>query len=231
MALMTDTSDEMRTNQWFSALPAEEQEALIRSSELMTLGPGEYLFHRGDAPCAFYGIKSGRLKATTVREDGKEAILAVIEPGNWFGQTSLTSRQPRARDVIALERSTLLVVKAAAFEELMQRSHAFVRAIAELQSLHINWLYRMVEDATLHSTRARIARRLLSLASGDVTLAPQCRQDVSLSQDTLAMMLGITRQTLSLELKAMAEKGAITLRYGRIEILSKDILSSFQDYQ
>jgi CRP/FNR family transcriptional regulator, cyclic AMP receptor protein len=230
MALLTDTSDEMRTNQWFSTLPSEEQKALIGSSELTTLGPGEYLFHRGDAPIAFYGIRSGRLKASTVREDGKEAILAVIEPGNWFGQTSLTSRQPRPRDVVALDRSTLFVVKASAFEELMHR-HAFVRAIADLQSLHMNWLYRMVEDATLHSTRARIARRLLSLASGDVTPAPQCRQDVSLSQDTLAMMLGITRQTLSLELKAMAEKGAITLRYGRIEILSNDILSSFQDYQ
>ena len=129
---------------------------------------------------------------------------------------------------MALDRATLLVVRAAAFEDLMQ-STAFVRAIAELQSLHMNWLYRMVEDATLHSTRARIARRLLLVASGDATLSPLCRLDVSLSQDTLAMMLGITRQTLSLELKAMAEKGAIALRYGRIEILSKDLLASFQD--
>jgi CRP-like cAMP-binding protein len=95
----------------------------------------------------------------------------------------------------------------------------------------MNWLYRMVEDATLQSTRARIARRLLLISSGDVTMSPRSRQDVSLSQDTLAMMLGITRQTLSLELKAMAEKGALTLRYGRIVIRSKDILSSFQDYQ
>jgi CRP-like cAMP-binding protein len=93
----------------------------------------------------------------------------------------------------------------------------------------MNWLYRMVEDATLHSTRARIARRLLLLASGDVTMLSQSRQDVEVSQDTLAMMIGITRQTLSLELKAMAEKGAIALRYGRIEICSKDVLSSFQE--
>ncbi|WP_322042128.1 Crp/Fnr family transcriptional regulator [Paraburkholderia sp. J67] len=228
MAHITDTSEAMRTNQWFSALPAEERAALIHRSESFTLHPGEYLFHRGDAPTGFYGILSGRLKAFTLREDGKEAILAVIEAGNWFGQTSLTSRQPRPRDVVALDRATLFVVRAPAFEALMQ-STAFVRAIAELQSIHMNWLYRMIEDATLHSTRARIARRLLLVASGDVTLSPQCRRDVSLSQDTLAMMLGITRQTLSLELKDMAEKGAIALRYGRIEIRSKDLLASFQD--
>ena len=229
MAFMTDTSEEMRTNQWFCSLPALEQEALIQRSEWVTMHPGEYLFRRGDTPIGFYGIKSGRLKACTLREDGKEAILAVIEAGNWFGQTSMTDGQPRPRDVVAIERSTVFVVRTAAFDELMQRP-AFLRAIAELQSIHMNWLYRLIEDATLHSTRARIARRLLLLASGDVTAWPQSRPDVSISQDTLAMMLGITRQTLSLELKAMAEKAAIALRYGRIEIVSKDILSSFQDY-
>jgi CRP/FNR family transcriptional regulator, cyclic AMP receptor protein len=228
MASTPHTSEEMRANHWFCSLPAAEQDALIERSESITLQPGEYLFRRGDTPSGFYGLRNGRLKAFTLREDGKEAILAVIEAGNWFGQTSMASRQTRLRDVAAIERSTLLVVRAPAFEELMQRQ-AFFRAIAELQTLHINWLYRMVEDATLHSTRARIARRLLLLASGDVACWPQSRQDVSVSQDTLAMMLGITRQTLSYELKAMAEQGAIALRYGRIEISSKDILSSFQD--
>jgi CRP/FNR family cyclic AMP-dependent transcriptional regulator len=94
---------------------------------------------------------------------------------------------------------------APAFDELMG-SQTFVRAIAELQSIHMNWLYRMVEDATLHSTRARVTRRLLLLTSGDVTTWPQNRQNVSVSQETLAMMLGITRQTLSLELRAMTGK-------------------------
>ena len=229
MAFMTDTSEEMRTNHWFRSLPAAEQEALVQRSELVTLQPGEYLFHRGDMPTCFCGLKNGRLKAFTLREDGKEAILAVLEAGNWFGQTSMASRQPRARDVVAIERSTVFVVRTPAFDELMQ-SQAFLRAIAELQTIHLNWLYRMVEDATLHSTRARVARRLLLLASGDVSTWPESRQNVSISQDTLAMMLGITRQTLSLELKVLAEKGAIALRYGRIEICSKDILSSFQDY-
>ncbi|MEM5383020.1 Crp/Fnr family transcriptional regulator [Paraburkholderia phymatum] len=204
------------------------QEALMRLCEPITLHAGEYVFRRGDAPNGFFGLESGRLKACTLREDGKEAILAVVEAGNWFGQTSMAARHPRLRDVVALERSSLFVVRTRAFDELM-KNQVFFRAIAELQSIHMNWLYRMVEDATLHSTRARIARRLLLLASGDVTMLSQSRANVDVSQDTLAMMLGITRQTLSLELKAMAEKGAIALRYGRIEICSKDVLSSFQE--
>ncbi len=68
------------------------------------------------------------------------------------------------------------------------------------------------------------------LAYGDVTMAAQIRREITVSQDTLAMMLGITRQTLALELKAMAAKGAVNLRYGRIEILSKEMLLAFQEY-
>src|SRR5258705_11050861 len=169
MALVTDTSKEMRTNLWFSSLPPAGQEALMRQCESITLQAGQYLFRRGDPPNGFFGIKSGKLKPCTLREDGKEAILAVIEAGNWFGQTAMTSRQPRPRDVVALARSNVFVVRTQAFDELMT-DQAFVRAIAGLQSIHMNWLYRMVEDATLHSTRARIARRLLLLASGDVSM-------------------------------------------------------------
>ncbi|RKE39901.1 CRP-like cAMP-binding protein [Paraburkholderia sp. BL23I1N1] len=229
MASIKDTSEEMRANTWFGSLPAAEQDALLSSSELITLQPGNYVFRQGDVPNGFYGVNQGRVKAFTVREDGKEAILAVLQAGNWFGQTSLFQRTPRMRDVAAIEETTIFVVKPPAFEELM-KSTGFVRAIADLQSIHMNWLYRMVEDATLHSTRAKIARRLMFLAYGDVAMAPQMSQEISVSQDTLAMMLGITRQTLGLELKAMAAKGAISLRYGRIEILSKEILQKFTEY-
>jgi CRP/FNR family cyclic AMP-dependent transcriptional regulator len=229
MASITDASEEMRANSWFSSLPAAEQHALLNSSDLVTLQTGDYVFRQGDVPDGFCGVNQGRLKASTVREDGKEAILAVIEAGNWFGQTSMTQRLPRMRDVVALEESTIFAVKPRAFEALMKNT-TFFKAIADLQTIHMNWLYRMVEDVTLHSTRARIARRLLLLAYGDVTMAPEIRREIPVSQDTLAMMLGISRQTLALELRAMAAKGAVNLRYGRIEILSKEMLMTFQDY-
>jgi CRP-like cAMP-binding protein len=93
----------------------------------------------------------------------------------------------------------------------------------------IRSLYGLVEDATLRSTRARVARRLLMLARGDVTMAADARADVPVSQEALAMMLGITRQTLSKELKALVAQGAVALRYRRIEIVSAARLWALSD--
>ena len=82
----------------------------------------------------------------------------------------------------------------------------------------------MVEDATLRTTDARVARRLLLLARNEASRAHGARVVLAVSQEALGMMLGITRQTLSKDLKVLAGKGAIRLGYGRIEIESLALL-------
>jgi CRP-like cAMP-binding protein len=70
----------------------------------------------------------------------------------------------------------------------------------------------------LLGTRERIVRLLAVLAYGGLTQSNTERKKVSTSQDTLAMMLGITRQTLNKELRTLTELGLITSRYGEIEL-------------
>jgi CRP/FNR family transcriptional regulator, cyclic AMP receptor protein len=185
------------------------------------------LFRQGDkvAPGhgAFYGLVSGAFKISSLREDGKEAILVVLEAGNWFGEISLIDQQPRTHDATALGEAEVLALPRAAFDELMARP-VFAQAICHLLAARMRALYGMVEDVTLRSTRARVARRLLLLARGDATQSPDARPAVPVSQEALAMMLGITRQTLSKELKALVQGGAVVLGYGRIEIASAALL-------
>jgi len=213
----------MSANPWFGALPLPERKAMIAASEWVRLRPGEMLFRQGDAvPAgsgAFYGLVLGSIKASSLREDGKEAILVVLESGNWFGEISLIDHQPRTHDATALVASEVLALPRAAFDALMHRP-AFAQAVCRMLAARVRALYGMVEDATLRSMRARVARRLLLLARGDATQALQTRPVVPVSQEALAMMLGVTRQTLSKELKALVEAGAIQLGYGRIEIAS-----------
>jgi CRP/FNR family cyclic AMP-dependent transcriptional regulator len=228
MKVDSDIIEKMSANRWFASLPAEEQRSLIASSTELRIDVGNLLFRSGDAADGFYGVVEGRMKASTLRSDGKEAILVILEAGNWFGQLSLVGGMPRVHDITAIEPTRVLRVSNEAFDAQMQHA-AFARAIAELESQHTFLLYQMMQDATLHSTRTRIARRLMRLARGDATMAAEHRAAITVSQDTLAMMLGITRQTLALELKAMAAEGAVALRYGRVEIVSIDVLNSIAE--
>ena len=218
----------MAANPWFGALRAVDQRALLASAELLRLRPGEMLFRQGDAPGGFYGLLAGTLKISSLREDGREAILVMLEAGNWMGEISLMDHEPRTHDATALTPSEVLVVPHAAFAALMQHA-AFAGAIAALLAARVRSLYGMVEDAALRSTRARVARRLLLLARGDATLAPTARPVVPVSQEALAMMLGLTRQTLSAELQALAALGAVSLHYRRIEITSAARLKALGD--
>jgi CRP/FNR family transcriptional regulator, cyclic AMP receptor protein len=217
----------LSANPWFASLPVRERRAVLSAAELLRLRPGEMLFRQGDkvppGQGAFYGLVQGSFKISSLREDGKEAILVVLEAGNWLGEISLIDQQPRTHDATSLGAAEVLALPRAAFDELMRR-HVFSQAICRMLAARTRSLYGMVEDATLRSTRARVARRLLLLARGDATQAPDARPVVPVSQEALAMMLGITRQTLSKELKALTGHGAIRLGYGRISIESPALL-------
>lgn len=206
-------------NPWFTALPAAEKKALLASTTHVQLQVGDVLLRKGQHGGGFYGVVSGLLKVSTLGEDGREAILSVLEPGTWFGETALLDHQARPHDVSAVSPCALVVVSAAAFERLMGRS-AFARAIALQLAVRNRALYGLVEDAMLRSTSTRVARRLLALARGDASMLPQARRSLTVSQEALAMLLGLTRQTLSKELKALERDGVVTLGYGRVDIAS-----------
>jgi CRP/FNR family cyclic AMP-dependent transcriptional regulator len=215
----------MLSNPWFAGLPESIQWALVDGGDRLSIRAGEMLYRQGDAPSGFIGVASGTFKVSTLREDGKEGILAVMEAGNWFGEISLFDGMARPHDVTALEAAEVIVVGFTAFERLLE-SPAFARAMSLLLARRVRLLYGLVEDAMLRSMRTRVARRLLALAHGDATLSSDTRLEVPVSQEALAMMLGITRQTLSKELKTLARDGVLRLAYGRIEIASAQALKA-----
>jgi CRP-like cAMP-binding protein len=96
----------------------------------------------------------------------------------------------------------------------------FSHAISRLLATRLRLVYAFMEDSVLRGLRARIARRLLMIARVDSTQSLPPRRTLTLSQESLAMMLGVTRQTLSREFNAMAQVGLIVLAYGHIELNS-----------
>jgi len=217
----------MSADPWFGAVNPDVREAMIRRCRRIRLAAGQFLFRQEGPPSGFFGVLHGVLKASTLSEGGKEGVLALLEPGNWFGEASAVDGLPRSHDVVALVPVEVLVIDDSDFGELM-RVAGFAEAIARLQARHTRVMYAMLEDATLRSTRARIVRRLQRLARGDVTMAPADRPVIHITHEMLAMMLGITRQTLALELKEIEASGAISQSYRRITICSMERLKAME---
>jgi CRP/FNR family transcriptional regulator, cyclic AMP receptor protein len=215
----TEILQAMARNPWFGSLALAERKAMVDLADVVPVHAGEMLYRKGDPPGPLLGVLSGAVKVSSMTEDGREGILSILERGNWFGEASLLDGLPRPYDATAVTAGALLVIRPAHFERLMRRN-AFARAIALLQCSRLRVLYGLVEDTMVRSTAQRVVRRLLVLARGDATVSPKARASVPVSQEALAMMLGMTRQTLSKELKALVRDGILVLGYGRIDIVS-----------
>jgi len=208
---------------WFATLSHEVKDLLMDNAECQTVSEGQFVYRRGDAPTAFYGVVEGYLKIANQYPDGREALLSIVGTGSWFGEQSLIENRPRLHDVQALCPSKILTVPRQRFEDMMLQA-PFSAALSRLLATRLRWLYCVLEDASWHTPRVRLARRLLLLTRGDAVLSSRCNPSITLPQQSLALMLGISRQTLSKELHAMANDGALVMRYGRIEIGSLEVL-------
>ena len=223
-----DLLQRFATDAWFAGLGPGLQQALLAHGQVQAVVQRGYVFRRGDAPSGLYGVVSGYLRASTLSLDGREAILTVLEPANWFGEASSSDALPRSHDVTGCTDAVVLNVPHAAFGALMERP-GFAAAVTRLFARHTRVTYAMLEDAALRTTRGRIVRRLLRLSRGEAAMGTRDRRVIPISQETLAMMVGVTRQTLALELRGLVEEGAVALGYARIELASIERLEALAE--
>lgn len=207
-----------RANPWFSSLPQPEQQAMLACAQPMRLVRSAQVFHKGQSGTSCYGVVRGLIKISSVAPDGREGILALVEPGNWFNESTVLDGLPTPYDATALENAQLLVIAAEGFAALMQRQ-PFAAAMARLEAQRLRALFGVMDDAKVRDMGTRVARRLLTLAHGDATMTAAPRNQVRVSQDDLAMMLGVTRQTMAKELQALVDAGVLALGYKCIDIV------------
>ncbi len=179
-------------NPWFAALPTDVQERMVVCSTLLDLQSGAQLFRQGDMPSAWYGLVRGAVRLSTLRDDGKEHIMALMETGNWVGESALAVNQAYLNNATAEGSVQALALPREVFEALLDLP-VFARAVVRLVTGRYRLLYGALGDTSLRSTRSRVAQRLVFLSTGDAAVPSQPRQTLRGSQESLAMMLGINR--------------------------------------
>ncbi|MGY4814522.1 Crp/Fnr family transcriptional regulator [Pseudomonas chlororaphis subsp. piscium] len=215
--------ERLMSGQWFSRLPDQLQNSLLANARLRSLAPGQRLFQRGDPPCGLYAVLEGTVRIGAVSEQGKEALLSLVEAPHWFGEISLFDGQPRTHDAYAVGQCSLLNVPQAALLELLDEHPQYWRQLALLMSHKLRLTFINLEQLSLMPAPARVANRLLMIARGyDETDTP--RRILHLPQEQLALLLSLSRQTTNQILKDLQGQGILKLGYGEIEILDEDRL-------
>jgi CRP/FNR family cyclic AMP-dependent transcriptional regulator len=150
--------------------------------------------------------------------DGKEALLAVLGPTAWLGEISLFDGLPRPNDATAVSRTLLLHVPEAALRDLLDATPRYWRDLALLMAQRLRVSFENAEAVTLLPAAQRVANRLLMIAGGYRGLnATQSR--IRLSQDSLASMVSLSRQTTNQLLRNLEEQQILSLKSGEIAIL------------
>ncbi len=215
-------------NPSFALLPAEVRDEVLAHGRQRRLAAGQRLFRRGDRADGLYIVLEGSLRLSGTSRDGLEAVLNFYEPGCWVGLVSLLDGQPRIHDAQAAMPSLVLQLTPADVESLIGRHPAFARFLLHLQSSMLRALLVGFEAFSTQSLEQRLASRLLALAAafGSANADGGLAIELRLSQETLALLLGSTRQRVSQLLKKWGQDGIIEQKYGCIVVLDRGRLEA-----
>jgi CRP-like cAMP-binding protein len=185
---------------------------------------------RGAPDDGLYCLLDGLMRIGAASFAGKEALLAVIEPVNWFGEIALFDGRPRTHDAYAERDSVLFHVPRAPLAALLDDAPQYWHAFGLLLTHKLRLAFEAIEETALLPASQRVARRLLLMAGGYGTGA-SLRHVLKVSQEDLAMMLALSRQTINQILKQFEANGALKLGYAEIELVDVRRLAALADPQ
>jgi CRP-like cAMP-binding protein len=176
------------------------------------------VYRQGDPADSVFYIQSGKVKKTVVSEQGKEAVVALLGTGDFFGEGSLAGEPLRLATVSALTKCVIVRISKADITHVIHQEPAF----AELFISHLLARNSRVEedlvDQLFNSSEKRLARTLLLLANFGKEGRPE-PIIAKISQETLAEIIGTTRSRVSHFMNKFRKLGLIDYN-GHIEVHS-----------
>lgn len=204
----------------FAGLAPAELETLGHSLRPRRYARGDVIFQQGDPGDTFYIIESGEAKIVLSSSDGREAILALLGPGHFFGELSLLDGEPRSADVVAKEDCALLALHRDDFRAFLVRHPHAAEALLAVLSRRLRATDDLVHDAAFLDVAARLARLLLKLGESHGRMeARGLVLGIRLTQEDLASMVGSTRETVNKWLKSWQRQGLLEQRGGILTIV------------
>jgi CRP-like cAMP-binding protein len=210
----------LRGQRWFAELEPDTQARIADRVFTIQGSKGDVMLRSGEAVDGWYAVLSGLVKLQSQLSRGRRQGYLGIPGGEWFGEGSVMKDEPRRYDVIALRDSELLCLPRAEFAELRAANLKFNQAIAELLNMRLGQAMLIIETFRLRTPEQRVAIYL----SRVLWHGPR---KLSLSQEELGILVGLSRQSINQVLKTLEHQGLVSLDFGRVSIVNEQGLMDF----
>lgn len=211
--------DLLRQHSLLAALTEPETRELVKRAHIQRLAAGDVVFRKDDPGDGLYGVLDGRVVVTAESAEGKELILNMFGPGEFFGEIALLDGKGRTATAVARDASRLLFLSRAAFLPFLGQHHEIAVRIIAFLCERLRRTTLVVEDSAFLSVATRLAKQLAALAAGAPVDAT-----VRLSQEELAQTLGVTREMVSRQLATWREAGVVEMGRGWIKVCDREAL-------
>jgi CRP-like cAMP-binding protein len=173
---------------------------------------GEVIFHQDDIGDSLQVVVSGGVKIVLPSQEGDEAIIASLHPGEFFGELALLDGAPRSTTATALDATETLALPRDRFLRLLDDDPKIVRALLHALAEELRRLTGHVEDLHFLDLAGRLSIRLVRLArDANPDASGRAELDWPFTQSDLAAMIGGTRQSVNKLLSGLVEDGLIVI--------------------
>ncbi|MDH4347082.1 MAG: Crp/Fnr family transcriptional regulator [Thermoleophilia bacterium] len=212
--------DFLATVPLFRSLAPAEVAAFSQLVREKSYPKGSVILFEDDPGDSLFVVRDGRVKVVLVAEDGREVILGILGVGEHFGELSLIDDQPRSAHVVAMEDSGLLVLRREDFKRRVEANPAVAWALLIELSHRLRRADDKIGSLVLLDVPGRIARVLLDAANeGGAELIEK-----PLTHQTIANVIGASRETVSRAMRDFVEAGWITTERRRIRVMDRAAL-------
>jgi CRP/FNR family cyclic AMP-dependent transcriptional regulator len=222
-----DACELLRTVPIFSELSAIDCEALAQLASRRRFPKDTVVFFENDEGDSFFMIVSGRIKVTILGDDGREVILTVLGPGDFFGEMALLDDEPRSATAIAIEECELLSLQRSDFESVIANKPSISLALVRVLTARLRKANHQISTLALLDVYGRVARVLMDMArdegrrlkDGQIAFRRATHQEI-------ANRIGTTRETVTRMMKDLERQSLMHVE-GREIILGPDFEKAF----
>ncbi|HEU0287428.1 MAG TPA: Crp/Fnr family transcriptional regulator [Nocardioidaceae bacterium] len=205
-------NDVLRQAPLFSSLDDDAAASLRSSMSETRIGRGDVLFHEGDSGDRLYVVTDGKIKLGRTSADGRENLLAILGPGQMFGELSLFDPGPRSATATAVTPCTLMSLGHDELLRWLEDQPSVARALLHQLAARLRKTSDVVADLVFSDVPGRVAKALLDLSRRFGRTADDgIHVHHDLTQEELAQLVGASRETVNKALADFAMRGWLRL--------------------